>query len=69
MKKILFMIAVLLSISVLAVSCRVGTKYTQCVSDCGNKADMLYLACYGSNFLNCSLAVDIYSDKCKKACE
>jgi hypothetical protein len=69
MKKILVMIAVLLSLSVLAASCRVGTKYTKCIADCDNKADVLYLACFSGSILNCSLAIDIYTDSCKKACE
>ncbi len=69
MKKILVVIALLLSISIMAISCRIGTTYTKCVAECGDSSDILYLACLNGDLLYCSLMVDIFEDNCKEACE
>jgi hypothetical protein len=68
MTKILAMITLMLSLSIMAVSCRVGATYENCLSSCDNKAQLVYLTCTDT-FAMCSLLSDFYEDSCDKACE
>ncbi len=69
MKRIVIMAALFVSVAMMIVSCRFGAAYLNCVSSCENKADYLFGVCSPSYTSSCILAVNVYIENCKKACE
>ncbi len=69
MKKIVIILAVIMSLSVMFLSCRIGQAYRDCVTKCDNESDVLYITCYNTDILLCGTMIDIYERNCKEACE